>query len=42
MSGVKLNIRPAAPMVNITNAVNPATGYAMSVFTVTGNVIQPK
>jgi hypothetical protein len=37
LSGVKLVVVPASPMINATNGVNPSTGYARSVFTVSGD-----
>ena len=39
VSGVSLKIQDAAPMINSTNAIRPATGYAMTVFTVSGQVV---
>ena len=36
VSGVSLKIQDAVPMINSTNAILPATGYVMTVFTVSG------
>jgi hypothetical protein len=39
VSGVSLKIQDAAPIINSTNAIRPATGYAMTVFTVSGEFV---